>query len=92
MRKLIAIAALGLSLSYSLSSFADTNVFGVNVPVSRNEVSDQAKGGDVEESFISFYLSPKVIKNEQSQSPASKWEDESGYTVFGVRIMSTQNS
>ncbi len=92
MRKLIAIALLGLSFSSSLSSFADENVFGVSVPVAKNEVSNQAKGGDVEEDFISFYLSPKVIKKEINSSPANNASEESGYSVFGVRITTVQNS
>lgn len=92
MRKLIAIAALGLSLSYSSLSFAGNNVFGVDVPVTRNEISDQAKGGEVEEDFISFYITPKVIKNEVSQSSWNEPVDEPGYSVFGVRIWTTQNS
>lgn len=40
MKKLLAVTALAVSLGISSISFADTNVFGVNTPITKNEVSD----------------------------------------------------
>ena len=40
MKKLLTVAAIAVSLGISSISFADTNGFGVNTPITKNEVSD----------------------------------------------------
>jgi len=85
MKKLLAVTAIAVSMGLSSLSFADTNVFGVSVPVTKNEVSDQIKGSYVETDHISFYLNAKdsVDSVEKVTHADSK---DNGYYVFGVKI------
>ena len=87
MKKLLAVSALAVSLGISSISFADTNVFGVHTPITKNEVSDQIKGSYVENDHISFYLNTadSVESNSHVQARQNNSEDNS-YSVFGVRI------
>ncbi|MCH7926524.1 MAG: hypothetical protein IID03_00840 [Candidatus Dadabacteria bacterium] len=87
MKKLLAVTALAVSLGISSISFADTNVFGVNTPITKNEVSDQIKGSYVENDHISFYLNTadSAESNSHVQARQNNSEDNS-YSVFGVRI------
>ena len=87
MKKLLAVTALAVSLGISSISFADTNVFGVNTPVTKNEVSDQINGSYVEKDHISFYLNTSDRAEVKSTKHARQNDSEqSGYSVFGVRI------
>ncbi|NIT13813.1 MAG: hypothetical protein GTN99_06125 [Candidatus Dadabacteria bacterium] len=85
MRKLLAVTALAVSMGLSTLSFADTNVFGVKTPITKNEVSNQIRGGYVESDHISFYLNTKDSVNtvEEARHADSK---DNGYYVFGVKI------
>ncbi len=87
MKKLLTVAALAVSLGFGSLSFADSNVFGVHTPITKNEVSDQIKGSYVENDHISFYLNTadSVESNSHVQARQNNSEDNS-YSVFGVRI------
>lgn len=87
MNKLLTTAGVALTLGLSTVSFADTNVFGVNVPVTKNQVSNQVKGSYVESDHISFYLN-SVDRKEQraSENKKQKISAGEGYNVFGVKI------
>jgi hypothetical protein len=87
MKKLIAVGALGLSLSFPALSFASDYMGWLHAKPAV-EVKNEIKGGNVEKDFISFYISPKE-KNEVETSlrAARKLDDEKDFTfVFGVRI------
>ena len=87
MKKLLTVTALAVSLGISSISFADTNVFGVNTPVTKNEVSDQIKGSYVENDHISFYLNTSDSAEVKSTKHARQNDSEqSGNSVFGVKI------
>ncbi|NIS08676.1 MAG: hypothetical protein GWO07_07945 [Candidatus Dadabacteria bacterium] len=87
MKKLLAVTALAVSLGMSSLSFADTNVFGVNVPVKKNEVSNQIKGSYVESDHISFYLNTKDSVDVNSTEHARRFSlEDYGQYVFGVKI------
>ena len=92
MRKLLAIATLSLALLSPSLSFADVNVFGVQTPIAKNEVSDQAKGGNVEKDFISFYISPKGENIENDSKQTNNSSEEDGLIVFGVSIAAANKS
>ncbi len=61
MKKLIAISALGLALSFSPLSFAIDYMNLYTKPIVKSEVKNDIKGGNVEEDFISFYFTRKEI-------------------------------
>ncbi len=87
MKKLLTVTALAVSLGISSISFADTNVFGVNTPVTKNEVSDQIKGSYVENDHISFYLNTSDRAEVKFTKHARQIDSEqSSYSVFGVKI------
>lgn len=87
MNKLLTTAAVALTLGLSTISFADANVFGVDVPVKKNQVRSQVKGSYVESDHISFYLNSVDRKeNRSSENKKQKFSAEEGYNVFGVKI------
>jgi len=91
MKKLIAIATLGLALGLPSLSFASDsyNAFGVQLPIVKSEARNEIKGGDVEKDLMSFYLSPKEPNRAPSLLRAnqkSENDDKDYIIVFGVRI------
>ncbi len=87
MNKLIAIVTLGLALSFSSFSIADSYVFGVKVPVVKNEVKNTLNGAKVENDFISFYTTPKTGNTSDSLRVNPSSDDDKDYiVVFGVLI------
>lgn len=92
MRKLLAIATLSLALLSPSISFADVNVFGVQTPVVKNAVSDQARGGQIETDFISFYISSKGENVETDSKQDNNSSDEDSLIVFGVSVDSANKS
>ncbi|NIP39336.1 MAG: hypothetical protein GWO07_11965 [Candidatus Dadabacteria bacterium] len=85
MKKLLAVTAIAVSMGLSSLSFADTNVFGVQTPITKNEVSDQVKGGYVETDHISFYLNARDSVDSVENATHADSKDNS-YSVFGVEI------
>ena len=87
MKKLLAVTALAVSLGFGSLSFADTNVFGVHTPITKNEVSDHVKGSYVENDHISFYLNAKdSVESDSITQARSDHSEDNGYYVFGVKI------
>ncbi len=88
MKKLIAVTALGFSLGFSVLSFASDYMDLYTNGPAVNEVKNETKGGEVETSPMSFYLSPvKVHVNNNTLRTAEETEsDENTILVFGVRI------
>jgi hypothetical protein len=85
MRRLITIATLGLTLSFSSLSFASDYMNLYTKPIARNEVKNEIKGGDVEKDFTSFYTSPKTSSPKISLTSGQKSDDQYVF-AFGVRI------
>jgi hypothetical protein len=87
MKKLIAVTALGLTLSFSTLTFASGHMeLYVNGPTVK-EVNGQAKSGEVETNPMSFYLGDHNVRNTETLRTAEEGtSDENTLTVFGVRI------
>ena len=86
MKKLIAVTALGLSLGFSALSYAsDYMDLYTGGPVV-NEVKNGTKGGEVETSPMSFYLSPVNVHADETLTKVEGTSDENTLLVFGVRI------
>jgi hypothetical protein len=87
MKKLLAVTALGLALGFpALSSASEHMDLYTNGP-SVNEVKGETKGGEIETSPMSFYLSPvKAHVNNATLRTAEETNDENTLLVFGVRI------
>lgn len=85
MKKLIAIGALGLALSFPSLSFASDYMELYTKLIVKNEVRNEIKGGNVERDFTSFYLSPKTANTPATLTSGQKSDDEN-ISVFGVQI------
>ena len=88
MRKLLLTLALGLFLSFPLVSHAGVNVFGVETPVVKKEVSDKLAGGSyiASEHLLTSTLVPQKLKD--GNSAPSNIERKETFYVFGVDINS----
>ena len=87
MKKLIAIGALGLALSFPSLSFASEYMGWLHTkPVVKSEVRNEIKGGNVEKDFMSLYISPKTANTASSLIMADQKSDEEYISVFGVQI------
>ncbi|NIS08579.1 MAG: hypothetical protein GWO07_07420 [Candidatus Dadabacteria bacterium] len=88
MKKLLTVAALGLALNLPIVGYADTNIFGVDTPIEKQQVSEQVKGGKVEQDHISFYLQNQDQKNIEIDQDAQARDNisRSELSVFGVNI------
>ena len=84
MKKLVAIATLGLTLSFSSVSFAGEYMDLYINPTANTEVRNEVKGGNIEGDLMGFYTSPKQ-GTDPTRETAQQEEDE-GISVFGVQI------
>ncbi len=86
MKKSIAVTVFGLSLGFSAVSFAsdymDLYTHGPAVHVLKVET----KGGEIETSPMSFYLSPVKVQKSETLTTVEETGDENTLLVFGVRI------
>ena len=86
MKKLIAVTALGLSLGFSALSYASDYMDLYTGGPAVNEVKSETKGGEVETSPMSFYLSPVKVHDNETLTKVEGTDDETTLLVFGVRI------
>ncbi len=86
MKRLIAVTALGLSLGFSALSYASDYMDLYTGGPAVNEVKSETKGGEVETSPMSFYLSPVKVHADETLTKVEGTSDEDTLLVFGVRI------
>ncbi len=86
MKKLIAVTVLGLSLGFSALSFASDYMDLYTNGPARFEVNNETKGGEIETSPMSFYLSPVKTHGNETLTTVEEAGDENTLLVFGVRI------
>lgn len=87
MKKLVAITVVGLSLGFSALTFASEHMDLYTNGPGATEVKSEARGGEVETSPMSFYLSPHNVGSIDTLKTAGESEDdENTLYVFGVRI------
>ena len=85
MKKLLLILVLGLTLGLPLSSYAGVNVFGVQLPVEKQEVNDNIDNGYVASDFSD---SLHIQKLRNKDNTVSRDNEREKYLVFGVDINS----
>lgn len=86
MKKLVAIATLGLGLSIPQLSLASDHMDLYTKPIAKGEVGSKINGGDVEKDFISFYVTPKTTDVTDLVLSGNELDDENSYIVFGVQV------
>jgi len=86
MKNLIAVTVFGLSLGFSAVSFASDYMDLYTHDPAMTEVKNEAKGGEIETSPMSFYLSPVKVHDMETLTTVEETGDENTLLVFGVRI------
>ena len=86
MKKLIAVTAFGLTVGFAALSFASDYMDLYTGGPEVIEVNSETKGGGVETSPMSFYLSPVKVHDSESMTTVEETNDENALLVFGVRI------
>lgn len=84
MKTLLIAGALAAGLAFPLASQAEVDVFGVRVPVERNEVSDSLKGGYVAKDLGDTFTVQTL--SESSRPSNAESDNRNNYYVFGVRV------
>jgi hypothetical protein len=87
MKKLIAIATLGLTLSFPCLSFTSDYMVLYTKLVVKSEVKNEIASGKVEKDFMSFYNSPKSGNTPALLIADQKTDDDYVFYrfVFGFR-------
>jgi hypothetical protein len=85
MRKLLTLTALALSLGLSSLSFADSKVFGVDTPVTKQELRNNLKGSEVQKGLNDLYLYSTDKVEIGYQEVINHSSDDVNY-IFGVKI------
>ena len=85
MKKLLLTAVLGLTLSLPVISHAGVNVFGVETPITKNQVSDNLTNGYVASDLGDTF---HIQKLSNSDSSTISVNSEDRLLVFGVDINS----
>ncbi len=84
MKKLLIAGALVVGLSFPLTSQAEVNAFGVQIPAERAEVSDNINGGYVAQNLSDTFVVQKLQNSSKASSVQS--ENDNTYYVFGVEL------
>ncbi len=85
MKKLLTFVALAVSLGLGSSSHADSTIFGVDTPITKQEVRDNIKGHNIQHDLNDLYLNYKDRAETSSKEYSEDSNDENTY-VFGVKI------
>lgn len=87
MKTFVTAVAVSLTVGFSGTSFADTQVFGVKTPVGENtaQVGHTVKGSYVETNHTSFYTSPKEMVDVKYTFKGSG-DGRRYMVVFGVNV------
>ena len=84
MKKLLLASALAVGLSFPLTSQAEVNAFGVQIPVAQAEVSNSINGGYVAQNLSDTFQVQKLQNSSKAASAESV--DSNTYYVFGVEL------
>lgn len=92
MKRLAAIAAMGLLFSFSTFSMASDYMALYTCQLAGGENKDNVDGGKIEKDLMSFYFVPKGTEGTDAAWTGSKNVDVTGYIVFGVLVPQDKSS
>lgn len=92
MKKLAAIAAMGLLFSFSTFSMASDYMTLYTCQLAGSENKDNVDGGKIEQNLMGFYFTPKGTEGTDAAWTGNKKLDGSGYIVFGVLVPQDKSS
>jgi len=92
MKKIFIVSVLVLGLGFPLTSQAEVSAFGITVPVNREHVSDNLRGGYVAQSSSDTLVVQKLRNSDEPQTrPQSNESKNYYYAVFGVKVPVNQD-
>ncbi len=92
MKKLAAIAAMGLLFSFPTFSMASDYMALYTCQLAGVENKTNVDGGKIENDHMSFYFVPKGTEGTDATWTGSKDVDGGGYIVFGVLVSQDKSS
>ena len=92
MKKLVAIAAMGLLFSFSTFSIASDYMALYTSQVAIGDVKNDVDGGKIQKDLMSFYLAPKSTEATHAAWTGNKHQDGNSYMVFSVLVKSDKSS
>lgn len=92
MRKLVAIAAIGLLFGFSTFSMASDYMALYTCQLASSETEDNVDGGKIEKDLMSFYFAPKGTEGTDATLTGNKGNDGNSYIVFGVLVPRDKSS
>ena len=92
MKKLVAIAVMGLLLSFSTFSIASDYMTLYTCELAGGASKDNVDGGKIQEDLMSFYLTPRGTETTNAAWTGNKHHDGNSYMVFSVLIPSDKSS
>lgn len=85
MKKLLTLTAIAVSLGLSSLSFAESNVFGVDTPVTKQQLKNNVTGSKVQKGLNDLYLYSTDRVEIGYQEVTGSSSDDARY-IFGVKI------
>jgi hypothetical protein len=85
MKKLLTLTAIAVSLGLSSFSFAESNVFGVDTPVTKQQLRNNVNGSEVQKGLNDLYLYSTDRVEIGYQEVTGSSSDDARY-IFGVKI------
>lgn len=85
MKKLLTLTAIAVSLGLSSLSFAESNVFGVDTPVTKQQLKNNVTGSEVQKGLNDLYLYSTDRVEIGYQEVTGSSSDDARY-IFGVKI------
>lgn len=92
MKKLVAIAAMGLLFSFSTFSIASDYMALYTSQVATGNFKNNVDSGKIQKDLMSFYLTPKGTEATDAAWAGNKHQDGNSYMVFGVLVTSDKSS
>jgi hypothetical protein len=92
MKKLAAITAMGLLLSFSTFSIASDYMALYTSQVATGIAKSNVDGGKIQTDLMSFYLTPKGTEETDAAWTGNKHQDGNSYMVFSVIVTSDKSS
>lgn len=84
MKTLLLAGVMAAGLTFPIASQAESNVFGVEVPVVKTEVGDSLKGGHVAEDLGDTFRVQTL--GDSTEQPTAETDNREVYYVFGVMV------
>jgi hypothetical protein len=87
MRKFVLAAVLAAGVIFPAASRAEVTEFGVNLPVGKQSVTDDVRGGTIE-AYPYYPITPQKISNQAPTQPQAV--KTNSYAVQGIHLSSKE--